>query len=110
VAEAVNAEFEALLPKAQKLEEWNESFLSTHKDSVPHTQAALTCRQLLNAESKSQCEKDLPATLESQEITIETALAGLNLLDEWGSDQAAKVAYAEKAKSKWPESSVFQLN
>ncbi|KAF7589668.1 hypothetical protein BBP40_003960 [Aspergillus hancockii] len=110
VAEVVNAEFETLLPKAQNLNEWNESFLSTHKDSVLHTQAGLTCRQLLNVDSKLQCEKDLPATLESQEITIETALAGLSLLDEWGSDQAAKAAYAEKAKSKWPESSVFQFN
>ncbi|GMG12192.1 unnamed protein product [Aspergillus oryzae] len=110
VAEVVNAEFETLLPKAQNLDEWNESFLSTHKDSAPHTQAALTCRQLLKADSKAQCEKDLTATLDSQVDSIETALAGLQLLDEWKSDQAAKAAYAEKAKSKWPESSVFQLN
>ncbi|KAE8361178.1 NMDA receptor-regulated protein 1-domain-containing protein [Aspergillus caelatus] len=110
VAEVVNAEFETLLPKAQNLDEWNESFLSTHKDSAVHTQAALTCRQLLKADSKAQCEKDLTATLDSQVESIETALAGLQLLDEWKSDQTAKAAYAEKAKSKWPESSVFQLN
>ncbi|GAB1216303.1 hypothetical protein ATERTT37_005516 [Aspergillus terreus] len=110
VAEVVNAEFETLLPKAQKLDEWNESFLSTHKSSVAHTQAGLTCRQILNPESKPQCEKDLIATLDSSEISMETALAGLELLSQWGSDQAAKSAYAQKASSKWPESTVFNLN
>ncbi|KAE8151835.1 NMDA receptor-regulated protein 1-domain-containing protein [Aspergillus avenaceus] len=110
VAEVVDSEFESLLPKGQNLEEWNNNYLSTHKDSVPHTQAGLTCRQLLNAESKPQCEKELAATLDSQILALETAVAGLNLLSEWGSDQTAKTAYAEKAKSKWPESSVFQLN
>ncbi|RAL12456.1 peptide alpha-N-acetyltransferase complex A subunit NAT1 [Aspergillus homomorphus CBS 101889] len=109
VAEAVNAEFETLLPKSQNLDEWNESFLSTHKDSVPHIQAGLTSRQLLKPDTKSQCEQELTATLDSANITIDTALAGLELFNEWGSDQAVKTAYAEKASGKWPESSVFRL-
>ncbi|THC98951.1 hypothetical protein EYZ11_001588 [Aspergillus tanneri] len=110
VAEVVNAEFEALLPKSQNLEKWNNSFTAAHKDSVPHTQAGLTCGQLLNSESKSQCEKDLTATLDSDVVSIESALAGLNLLGEWGSDQAAKTAYAQKASNKWPESTAFRLS
>ncbi|KAF9887782.1 hypothetical protein FE257_009588 [Aspergillus nanangensis] len=110
VAEVVNAEFEALLPKAQKLEEWNQTFMSTHKDSAAHTQAGLTCRQILNKESKPQCEKDLVATLDSSDVSMETALAGVELLEQWGSDQAAKSAYAQKASSKWPESTVFNLD
>ncbi|EAW10623.1 peptide alpha-N-acetyltransferase complex A subunit NAT1 [Aspergillus clavatus NRRL 1] len=110
VAEVVNAEFDKLLPKSQDLGKWNESFLSTHKDSAPHTQAGLICRQLLQPESKAQCEKDLTSTLDLSDISIETALAGLEMLHEWGSDQAAKTAYAEKASNKWPESSVFQLS
>lgn len=106
-AEAVNAEFEKLLSKSQKLEEWNESYLSSNKGSVAHVQAALSGRQLLKPESKSQCEKELLATLDAPEITINEAAIALDLLDKWGSD---KTAYAEKASKKWPESSVFQLN
>ncbi|PWY80599.1 N-terminal acetyltransferase catalytic subunit Nat1 [Aspergillus heteromorphus CBS 117.55] len=109
VAEVVNAEFETLLPKAQNLDEWNNTFVSTHKDSVPHQQAGLTSRQLLNPDSKPQCEQDLASTLDSTDITIETALAGLELLNEWGSSQAAQTAYAQKASSKWPEATVFRL-
>lgn len=109
VSESVNAELEKLLPKTQDLDEWNNNFLSVHKDSVPHIQAALSCRQLINPDSKAQNEKDLAATLDSSNISTETALAGRGLLDEWRSEQATKQAYAEKAKKKWPESSVFDL-
>ncbi|GKZ18472.1 hypothetical protein AbraIFM66951_003350 [Aspergillus brasiliensis] len=110
VAEVVNSEFETLLPKGQNLEEWNNTFLSTHKESVSHQQAGLTSRQLLKPDSKPQCEQDLISTLEAQDITIDTALAGLELLNEWGSNQAAKSAYIEKASSKWPEATVFRLD
>ncbi|CBF75743.1 hypothetical protein AN3628.2 [Aspergillus nidulans FGSC A4] len=110
VAEVVDSEFEALLPKAQNLEEWNKSFLSAHKDSIPHKYAYLTCQQLLKPESKSENEKELAATLDAGIMSLETALAGLDLLGEWGSDKAAKTAYAEKASSKWPESTAFRVN
>ncbi|KAJ5762237.1 uncharacterized protein N7511_005619 [Penicillium nucicola] len=105
-AESVNAEFEKLLPKSQKLEEWNESYLSSNKGSVTHVQAALSGRQLLKPESKAQCEEELLATLDASDITIDEAAIALDLLNKWGSD---KTAYAEKASKKWPESSVFQL-
>ncbi|KAJ5570131.1 N-terminal acetyltransferase A complex subunit n.t1.c1 [Penicillium hispanicum] len=107
VAEVVNAEFEKLLPKSQKLEEWNESYLSANKTSVAHVQAALSGRQLLNADSKPQCEKELLATLDTPEVTIDEAAIGLDLLSKWGSDKAG---YIQKANKKWPESSVFELN
>ncbi|KAL6236194.1 hypothetical protein BDW75DRAFT_207256 [Aspergillus navahoensis] len=110
VAEVVDTEFEALLPKAQNLDEWNKSFLSAHEDSIPHKHAYLTCQKLLKPESKSENEKELTATLDASIVSLETALAGLDLLGEWGSDQAAKTAYAEKASSKWPESTAFRLN
>lgn len=107
VAEVVNAEFDKLLPKSQKLDEWNESFLSANKGSVAHVQAALSTRHLLSPESKPQCEKDLLATLDSPNITIDEANAGLELLSKWGSDQSA---YLQKANKKWPQSSFFQSN
>lgn len=106
-AEVVNAEFDKLLPKSQKLEEFNESFLSANKDSVAHVQAALSGRQFLKPDSKAQCEKDLMATLDAPDITIEEAVSGLDLLSKWGGN---KTAYAEKASKKWPESSHFDVN
>ncbi|KAL2828882.1 NMDA receptor-regulated protein 1-domain-containing protein [Aspergillus cavernicola] len=109
VAEVVDAEFETLLPQAQKFDEWNASFIAAHKDSIPHRQAYLTCQQLLNPESKSENEKELTSTLDASIVSLETALAGLDLLSEWGSNQTAKSAYAEKATSKWPESTTFRL-
>lgn len=110
VSEPVNAELETILPKSQNLDEWNNNFLAANKTSVPHIQAVLSCRQLLNANNKSQSEKDLTSSLDAGDVSIETALAGLELLNEWGSDQSVKSAYAEKAKKKWPESSAFELN
>lgn len=106
-AEVVTAEFDKLLPKSQNLEGFNESFLSANKDSVAHVQAALSGRQLLKPESKAQCEKDLLATLDSPNVTIDEAASGLDLLSKWGSD---KTAYSQKASKKWPESSIFELN
>ena len=109
VAEVVDAEFEALLPKAQNLDEWNKTFIADKQDSIPHKHAYLTCQQLLKPDSKAETEKELASTLDASVVSLETALAGLDLLGEWGSNQAAKVSYAEKASSKWPESSLFRL-
>lgn len=106
-AEVINAEFDKILPKTQKLEEFNESFLSANNGSVAHVQAALSGRLLLNLDSKAQCEKDLLATLDAPGITIDEAVSGLELLGKWGGD---KIAYAQKASKKWPESSLFELN
>ena len=107
MAEVVHAEFQKLLPKSETLEEWNEDFLSANKSDATLVQAVLAGRQLLRPESKPQCENDLLATLDSPQITIKEAVSALDLLNQWGSD---KLAYIEKAKKKWPESSIFQLN
>ncbi|KAJ5183599.1 N-terminal acetyltransferase A complex subunit n.t1.c1 [Penicillium capsulatum] len=107
VAEVANAEFDKLLPKSQKLEDWNESYLTANKNSATHVQAGLSARQLLSAESKPQCEKDLLTTLDLPSITIDEAATALDLLNKWGSDQSP---YLQKANKKWPESSLFQTN
>lgn len=70
-------------------------------------QSALSGRQLLNKDTKAQNEADLLATLDSAEITIDEAVAGIDLLIQWGSD---KSSYVQKANKKWPQSSAFSLN
>ncbi|KAL1952688.1 hypothetical protein VTO42DRAFT_4451 [Malbranchea cinnamomea] len=107
VSEVVNSEFETVLPKSTNLTEWNDAFLAANSTSPAHVQSALSVRQLLTPESKSQSEKDLQSTLDLEVASIEDALAGLSLLDNWGSAQDAKTAYRQHAKQRWKESSVF---
>jgi N-alpha-acetyltransferase 15/16, NatA auxiliary subunit len=108
ISETVVTEFENLLPKSQDLREWNDSFLSSHKASVLHVQAALTARLLLNSDSKPQCEEALLATLDLEDASISKAVTGLELLGEWGSSHVTKSAYVEKAHERWKGASAFQ--
>ncbi|OJD11704.1 hypothetical protein AJ78_07572 [Emergomyces pasteurianus Ep9510] len=108
VSEVIAADFDPLLPNTQDLTNWNESFLSTHSSSAAHVQAALSVRQLLNPDSKSQGEKELLSTVNFETTSLEDALAGLHLLDDWHSSQDAKSAYVSQAQKRWAEASVFQ--
>lgn len=107
IADIIANEFGKLLPKSLNLDEWNNSFLDSNKTSVSHVQAALTARQLLRPETKGQCEKDLIATLDLEAATIDYAIAGLELLDEWRSTSPVKIAYRERAQRRWAGASVF---
>jgi N-alpha-acetyltransferase 15/16, NatA auxiliary subunit len=62
----------------------------------------------LDPDSKSLCEEALLSTLDLEEASISQAIRGLELLGEWGSSQATKKAYIEKAREKWNEASTFQ--
>ena len=70
-------------------------------------QSVLDGRQLLDPASKERNAKELSSTLDIANITIDEAVAGLELLSQWGCDEATKAAYAQKASSKWPEASIF---
>ncbi|EFR03747.1 NMDA receptor-regulated protein 1 [Nannizzia gypsea CBS 118893] len=107
IVELINAEFDLLLPKSTDLTQWNEEFLSTHAKSAPHVQAALTVRQMLKPESKEQAEKDLISSIDLDNTSLEQALAGLSLLDEWGSTVETKASYSTSARRRWAEASVF---
>ncbi|EEH45636.1 peptide alpha-N-acetyltransferase complex A subunit NAT1 [Paracoccidioides brasiliensis Pb18] len=108
VSEVIAADFDPLLPKSQDLTNWNESFLSQHKSSAVHVQAALSVRQLLAPDSKPQCEKELISTVDLETASLEDAIAGLHLLDDWHSSQEAKAAYISQAQKRWTEASAFQ--
>ncbi|QSS60684.1 NMDA receptor-regulated gene 1 protein [Histoplasma capsulatum] len=109
ISKVINADFDPLLPKTQDLTKWNESFLSTHSSSAPHVHAALSVRQLLNPDSRSQGEELLLSTVNFKNTSLEDALAGLQLLDDWNSGQDAKMAYISQAQKRWAEASAFQL-
>lgn len=65
-------------------------------------------RNLLDSSSKAQNEEDLKKTLDLPEITIQQALAGFGLLDEWKSEQKVKDDYRAKASTRWSEAAVFK--
>lgn len=100
--------FEALLPRSLDLLEWNNSFLASHKASVSHVQAFLNVQLLLNPDSRSESEQDLLSTLELESASVSDAIDGLELLTEWGSDQAVRMAFVEKASTRWNEASAFK--
>jgi peptide alpha-N-acetyltransferase len=107
VSSIVSEEFAKLLPTSENLDAWNESYLTSHKESVEHVRAALTARLLINTDTKAQSEKELLSTLDLDDSTLEKAIAGLEVLDEWKSNSTARQAYIKKAHEKWQESSAF---
>lgn len=91
-----------------KKSDWNDAFLMDNRSSTSHLQAALRVRQALDHSSRSLNEKDLMASLSSKEIGLEQAIAGLNLLEEWGSDESVRDDYKARARESWPEATAFQ--
>jgi peptide alpha-N-acetyltransferase len=59
-------------------------------------------------DSKGQVEEDLLSTIDLETSSLEDAMSGLRLLDEWESSQNAKSAYISHAHQRWKEASAFQ--
>ena len=105
--EVVKSTF-TLIPTSTSSSDFNTTYLSKHKDSARHVQAALSARQYLDAKSQAQNEKELQATLDLSNGTLEDAQAGLELLGKWKSDKAVKQAYVDAAKKRWSDATVFE--
>jgi peptide alpha-N-acetyltransferase len=88
------------------LKSFNDAYLAKHKNCARRTQAGLKVRQLLDPSSKAQNEKGLIAAIDNADMR--EALEGLEIVREWKSDPKVREEYLSKAKSKWPETSVFK--
>ncbi|KAI1946841.1 hypothetical protein LOZ57_003611 [Ophidiomyces ophidiicola] len=108
VQEILSSEFEAILPASQDLSAWNDTYLSNNSSSMSHVHAALTVRRLVDPEKSAQTEKDLAASIDSDVASMESALAGLHLLDDWRSGSETKSLYIDQAHKRWKEASMFQ--
>lgn len=97
-----------LIPKEKSLKDVNEQYLMEHKSSAAHVQAGLRTRQALDSSTKAQNIKELQATLDLDGIAILDAVTGLRMLDGFEADAAAKNAYVEAARKRFPEATVFQ--
>jgi hypothetical protein len=90
------------------LKAYNKSFLEKHTNSASHLQAVYNVRHILDNSSRAQNEEDMKKTLDLPDITIQQALAGFGLLDEWKSEQKVKDDYRAKAAGRWTEATVFK--
>ena len=121
--EALLAEAEKLLPKATDLAKYNQEFLDKNKDSAAHIRSgktrthacraavtwtnvswtALRIRTILNPEVKDFAP--LLSILNSKTVTLEEAVEGLKLLQEFNAEDKA---YKEKAAAKFPHPKAFK--
>lgn len=75
--------------------------MQNHAQSAPHLHSAYNVRYLLDPSTKSQNEKDLLKTLDLESVTLEQAVEGLALLEEWKSEEGVKEEYRRKAGRRW---------
>ena len=96
--------------KEQSLEECNEQYLASHKDSAPHVQSVVRFRRVLDPDGKEETKsvQNLQDTLELDSISLEAAEAGMRLLDEIEAGAEAKKAYLDSARERFPAATMFQ--
>jgi hypothetical protein len=103
-AEIIKSEV-TLLPASKPLTQYNDEYLTKHRDCVRRTLSALSVRKLLSPDSASSCATDVAATIKLQSITMEEAKEALELLSSW---QSAEVeSFRSSAAAKWPNATAF---
>ncbi len=105
--EVINAEFNDLLPASTDLAKHNDDFLQKHHTSAPHVQACLRVRQMLDPSSSEKNQQNLIRTLALEGSSLDDAVRGLELLEEWKAEQKYKNDYIVAAHERWPEASAF---
>ena len=96
---------------SKSLEECNEEYLESHKNSAPHVQSVVRFRNVLKPkaeDTKSNSATDLQATLSLENTTLQQAVDGLQLLDELEVPSDARQQYLQAANERWPEASAFK--
>jgi N-alpha-acetyltransferase 15/16, NatA auxiliary subunit len=106
-AEVINTEF-TLLPTPVNLVQYNDEYLSKHKDCVRRTLSGLKVRKMLSPDSTPSIEKDAVSILNLPTITFEEAREGLVLLSTWKSSEIE--TFRKIAGAKWPKASVFKTS
>ena len=105
--EVINAEFNDLLPASTGLANHNDDFLQKQHDSAPHVQASLRVRQMLDPSSSEKNQQNLIRTLALQGCSLDDAVRGLELLEEWKAEPKYRDDYIAAAHERWPEASAF---
>jgi hypothetical protein len=103
-AEVIKSEF-SLLPASVSLSQYNDEYLSKHKNCARRTLSALRVRKLLSPDSAASCKKDAADVIKLPSITMEEAQETLDLLRSWNSSDID--SFRAQAAAKWPKATVF---
>ncbi|KAL8988505.1 MAG: hypothetical protein Q9177_002434 [Variospora cf. flavescens] len=107
ISEALEGEFSPLIPPDADLSKLNSHFLDGHSDSAAHVRAFLRTRQLLDPKSADENQKDVIRTLALPLVSLEDAVSGLELLNDWHAESRYRNDYMAAAHERWPEATVF---
>ncbi|KAI9878769.1 MAG: hypothetical protein M1830_010571 [Pleopsidium flavum] len=108
VSEVITSEFGTILAKDTDLSTFNNEFLEKHKRSAAHVQSSLKARQVLTPDCLGRNQKDLLATFDLDDISLQEAIRGFELMEDWKSEQKQLDAYLARATQRWPEATAFQ--
>jgi hypothetical protein len=106
-AEVIKTEF-TLLPTPVNIAQYNDEYLSKHKDCARQTLYGLKVRKILSPDSAPSIEKDAVAILNLPTITFEEAREGLVLLSTWKSNEID--TFQKTAGVKWPKATAFKTS
>lgn len=62
----------------------------------------------MSPDHSEQDQKSLLALLEINSASLQDAMNGLRMLKEWQTKPEAVSEYVEKARSRWPQATVFK--
>jgi N-alpha-acetyltransferase 15/16, NatA auxiliary subunit len=96
-----------VIPASSALKGSNESFLKKHQSSPSHAISTLRVRNILDASSKSQNEKDLIKILSLPGADLQDASDAFKVLKEWKSSDEVIQKFKESAGNQWPEATAF---
>lgn len=108
VKDTISEDAKSLCSLQQGESEWNDIFLRENAASTSHIHVGLRVKQALNSSSIHENEHDLKATLSEKGTTLKHAIAGLDLLQDWSSNQSTQEEYKRIAREIWPEATALQ--
>jgi N-alpha-acetyltransferase 15/16, NatA auxiliary subunit len=99
----------SIVPSSADLSKFNDEFAKRHAGSPQHLLSVLRARRLLDDSeaAKSSLEKEVVTIIDGNGTTLEDTEDGLRLLKQWRSKEDVVDGYLAKARSKWPEATVF---
>lgn len=104
VAPILTSEF-TLLPANTALAQFNNEYMSKHKNDARRTLAGLEVRKLLADDLAPKADADVVGVLSIDGVKMEEAVEGLELLKAWKSSEVE--AFKSAAEKKWPKATVF---
>ncbi|KAL8843438.1 MAG: hypothetical protein Q9176_002051 [Flavoplaca citrina] len=107
ISEALEAEFSPLISPNADLLELNSDYLSKNSESAAHVQASLRARQVIDPTTADENQKDVMRTLALPSVSLEDAIRGLDLLNDWKAQSRYREDYIAAAHERWPEATVF---